>query len=200
MLLKKPASPFDGSPGGSIRMLSVYLAGPEVFLPDATEIGRRKTQLCAQYGFEGMYPLDNEVQATGAGRVDAMIYRSNRAMMERADFGICNLTPFRGPSADAGTVFELGLMVGLKKRVLAYTNEPSDYVLRVTAHGGDPREPRDEFDMAIEHFGNVDNLMLEWAVRESSGQAIVRYAAGAADRYRDLTGFEQCLRLAAKRT
>ena len=34
------------------------------------------------------------------------------------DSGICNLTPFRGAGADAGTVFELGMLVGLGKKVL----------------------------------------------------------------------------------
>ena len=40
--------------------LRAYLAGPEVFLPEAVAIGQRKKQLCAKYGFEGLYPFDNE--------------------------------------------------------------------------------------------------------------------------------------------
>ena len=43
------------------RLLRVYLAGPDVFLPNAAEIGRRKREICAQYGFEGVFPLDNEL-------------------------------------------------------------------------------------------------------------------------------------------
>ena len=179
-------------------MLKVYLAGPEVFLPDAIEIGRRKRQLCAQHGFEGLYPLNNEISASAGERNDQLIYQANKAMMERADFGICNLTPFRGPSADAGTVFELGLMVALRKPVFAYTNDSSDYARRVVpARPDDPRHrQRDQSDMMIEDFGNFDNLMLEWAVREASGYPIVRHEAINADLYRDLTGFEACLRLA----
>src|SRR5215210_4956234 len=114
-------------------MRSVYLAGPEVFLPDAVEIGRRKQKLCAAYGLEGLYPLDNEIPTTTTERADKLIYDANKAMMLRADIGICNLTPFRGPGADAGTVFELGLMVGLGKPVFAYTNDSADYVQRVEA-------------------------------------------------------------------
>jgi nucleoside 2-deoxyribosyltransferase len=181
-------------------MLSVYLAGPEVFLPDAIEIGRRKRELCARHGFDGLYPLDNEISAEAATeRTDKLIYQANRAMMARADFGICNLTPFRGPSADAGTVLELGFMVGLGKRVFAYTNDAADYAQRVarTLAGEGAGPMCDQSDMAIEDFGNFDNLMLEWAVRESSGHPVVRHAADGADLYRDLTGFEQCLRLAA---
>src|SRR4051794_28885049 len=111
-------------------MQSVYLAGPEVFLPDAVEVGRRKQALCAAHGFAGLYPLDNEISTTSAERTDKLIYDANKAMMERADFCIFNLTPFRGPGADVGTVFELGLMVGLGKKVFAYTNADADYVHR----------------------------------------------------------------------
>ena len=81
-------------------------------------------------GLTGLYPLDNDIQPA-AERADKLIYQANKAMMQRADFGICNLTPFRGASADAGTVFELGLMVGFGKPVFAYTNDASDYVRRV---------------------------------------------------------------------
>ena len=46
-------------------------------------------------------------------------------MMDAADAIIANLTPFRGPSADAGTVYELGYMAGRGKLCLAYSNDPS---------------------------------------------------------------------------
>ena len=179
-------------------MQSVYLAGPEVFLPDAVEIGRRKQALCTVYGFAGLYALDNEIPATTGRRTDKLIYDANTAMMHRADFCICNLTPFRGPGADAGTVFELGLMVGLGKKVFAYTNDAADYVHRVESFApGSHAGLRDRHGLSVEDFGNFDNLMLEWAVRESCGHPVVRHAAAEADLYRDLSGFEQCLRLAA---
>lgn len=172
-------------------MPTIYLAGPEVFLIDALEIGEQKKALCARYGFEGLYPLDNEIMASASEPADKLIYQANRAMIERADFGICNLTPFRGPSADAGTVLELGLMTGLGKRVFAYTNVVADYALRVE------RESITDDGMMVEDFGNADNLMLDWAVQESCGHPIVRHGASILSHYHDLTGFEQCLRLAA---
>lgn len=43
----------------------IYLAGPEVFLLNAKEIGKRKKALCRKYGFEGVFPLDVEVDAGG---------------------------------------------------------------------------------------------------------------------------------------
>jgi nucleoside 2-deoxyribosyltransferase len=96
------------------RKLRVYLAGPEVFLIDAIDIGRRKKALCSKYGFEGLYPFDNEVSKYGVETsVDLLIYRTNITLLRDSDFGIFNLTPFRGPSADVGTVFELGVLIGL---------------------------------------------------------------------------------------
>ncbi len=72
----------------------IYLAGPEVFLPDAVEAGLRKKGLCREFGFVGLYPLDNEI--SGAERRDERIYAANLALIAQADAAIFNLTPFRG--------------------------------------------------------------------------------------------------------
>jgi nucleoside 2-deoxyribosyltransferase len=185
-------------------MLTVYLAGPEVFLPDAIELGTRKKRLCSAYGFEGLFPLDNEiVQASSDERVDRLIYRANEKMIRSADFGICNLTPFRGVSADPGTVFELGMLAGLGKRVFAYTNVALSYFDRIKSNEAlafDASQTvwRDANGMTVEDFGNADNLMIDWAVAEHGGFPIVRHDARPTDIDRDLTGFETCLRLAAE--
>jgi nucleoside 2-deoxyribosyltransferase len=184
------------------RELKVYLAGPEVFLPDAISIGEKKKRICSRYGFEGLYPFDNEVAPDDSGtRVDLLIYRTNLAMMRGADFGVLNLTPFRGTSADVGTVFELGFLTGLAKPVFAYTNDIDhllDRVKRTQIARFDAAANlwRDSDGMAIEDFGNADNLMINATLAEQ-GRSIVRYAATAQGRFRDLTGFEACLRLAA---
>ena len=44
--------------------MKIYLAGPDVFLPDALEIGREKVAICARYDLIGLYPLDNTVILT----------------------------------------------------------------------------------------------------------------------------------------
>jgi nucleoside 2-deoxyribosyltransferase len=36
--------------------IRIYLAGPEVFLKNAKEVGEQKKALCRKYGFEGMFP------------------------------------------------------------------------------------------------------------------------------------------------
>jgi nucleoside 2-deoxyribosyltransferase len=173
--------------------MKIYLAGPDVFLPDAIAMGRRKKELCARYGFEGLFPFDNEVSPSAVGeRIDKQIYRANEEMIRRADLGICNLTPFRGPNADAGTVFELGLLVGLGKRVFGYTNVTDDFLDRCkradAAVTFDPvaKAWRDANRMTIENFGNADNLMIDNSLIEHGGYPIVRHCAPPDDLFHDL--------------
>jgi nucleoside 2-deoxyribosyltransferase len=110
--------------------MKIYLAGPDVFLPDAIEIGQQKVELCARYGLVGLYPLDNAVELA-ADDASTQIFRGNEAMMNEAGAIIANLTPFRGPGADGGTVYELGYMAGRGKLCLGYSNDPSTYADRV---------------------------------------------------------------------
>jgi len=185
-------------------MQKVYLAGPDVFLPDAAEIGRRKKELCAGYGFEGLFPFDNEIDPTVSGEdTDKLIYRANERMIRRADLGICNLTPFRGVHADAGTVFELGMLVGLGKRVFGYTNVADDLLARCQRLDRATFDPvqrlwRDANAMTVENFGNADNLMIDNALIDRGGHKMVRHAAPRDRVFHDLTAFETCLRLAAE--
>jgi nucleoside 2-deoxyribosyltransferase len=169
-----------------------------VFLPDALELGARKKALCARYGFEGLYPLD-DIAAPASG--DLEIYRACVAMLRRADFGIAHLTPFRGPSADVGTVYELGVLIALGKTVFGYTNVAADLLDRVRQAEPLTRDEaggawRDRDGMTVEDFGNADNLMID-AGLAAQGFPIVRIDAPPAERYRDLTGFEICLQRAA---
>ena len=110
--------------------MKVYLAGPDVFLPDAVEIGRQKIEICRRHGLIGLYPLDNVVDRA-ATDVSLRIFKANEAMMDQADAIIANLTPFRGPGADAGTVYELGYMAARGKFCLGYSNDPAVYADRV---------------------------------------------------------------------
>jgi nucleoside 2-deoxyribosyltransferase len=47
--------------------MKIYLAGPDVFLHDAVDIGRRKVDVCAGHGLTGLYPLDNTVDLAAQG-------------------------------------------------------------------------------------------------------------------------------------
>ena len=180
--------------------MKIYLAGPDVFLPDAVDIGRRKVEICARHGVSGLYPLDNDVDLS-AGDASLNIFRGNTAMMDAADAVIANLTPFRGPSADAGTVYELGYMAGRAKLCLGYSNDPSVYADRVrrsdeVVSGGGCLI--DAQGLTVEDFGLTDNLMMIHAL-VLHGCALVMPPHAPADMWHDLTAFETCVLLAAER-
>jgi nucleoside 2-deoxyribosyltransferase len=181
-------------------MMKVYLAGPDVFLPDAVDIGRRKVDLCARYGLTGLYPLDNQIDLAAAD-ASLQIFRGNEAMMNEADAIIANLTPFRGPGADAGTVYELGTMAGRGKLCLGYSNDPSLYaerVARFTELKTSDGRLTDAQGLTVENFGLADNLMMIHAL-DLHGRPLVAPRQAAEDIWHDLTSFETCVRLAAER-
>ena len=180
--------------------MKIYLAGPDVFLPDAVEIGRRKVDICAAHGLTGLYPLDNIVDLT-APDASRQIFCGNEAMMDQADAIIANLTPFRGAGADPGTVYELGYMAGRRKLCLAYSNDGAIYAdrvgrfLTVTSEGGRLVDPH---GLTVEDFGHSDNLMMIHAL-ELHGSPLVTPAEMPADVWHDLAAFEACVRMAAAR-
>ena len=89
------------------RMLKIYVAGPEVFLPNAREIMDRKVELCRSYGFQAICPGDLEIPPQPTKKAFGLaISTVDEDMMNRADGVIANLTPFRGISADVGTCYE----------------------------------------------------------------------------------------------
>ena len=180
--------------------MKIYLAGPDVFLPDAIDIGRRKVDICAHHQLVGLYPMDNAIDVATSD-ASLQIFHANEAMMNEADAVIANLTPFRGPSADTGTVYELGYMAGRGKLCLGYSNDPSPYAERVrefTTVTLDERCLKDAQGLTVEDFGLSDNLMMIHAL-DLHGCALVTPRQRPSDIWRDLASFEICVRMAAAR-
>lgn len=177
--------------------MKVYLAGPDVFLPDAVQIAARKKDICRQHGLNGLFPLDNEIHAeAGSASLAHAIYGGNTDMMDQADAIIANLTPFRGPSADAGTVFELGYMIARGKICLGYSNDNRGYKERIAALCGirhDPANDRwsDANGHFVENFDLADNLMIVEALQKQ-GHPLVVPESMPADPWHDLALFETC--------
>jgi nucleoside 2-deoxyribosyltransferase len=183
----------------------VYLAGPEVFLRNAKEIGEQKKILCTKYGFIGVFPLDNEVETKGKTprELGFCISASNENLIRACDIVIANLTPLRGPSADVGTVYELGFAHGLGKKVFAYTNTVASFTER-TANAlgcqvGRSQDGKlvDARGMFIEEFGLMDNLMVDGCINANSKIFVVE-TAPSDQLFTFLAGFEKCLKAATK--
>lgn len=130
---------------------AVYIAGPAVFHPDLAERIAAVHRLAGERGLEAVVPGDVLDRPEGFPVPPTMrdIYELNVQRILRSDAVIADLTPFRGPSADPGTVWEIGYAVALGKPVFGYTGDRREYKERVAPDG-----------LRVEDHGAVDNLMI----------------------------------------
>lgn len=186
-----------------MALIRIYLAGPEVFLKDAKEIGEQKKALCKKYGFQGIFPIDAEVDLKGKSprEIGLCISTINEGLIKSCKIVIANITPFRGPSADVGTVFEMGFAHALGKQVIAYTNVAMPFTQRTVQILGEKvnREwdgkLRDEQGMFIEENNLIDNLMIDGCINANS-KVLVIQEAPKNQLFTYLGGFKKCLKAA----
>ena len=189
--------------------MRVYLAGPDVFLPNPLARAAALKAVCARYGLVGVSPLDALDSGDPVPWLDLAeplrIARRNEAHIAGCAVLVANLTPFRGPSADAGTVFELGFMRALGRPVFGWSNCADAFTARTRAHCGPAAaaQPdgtwRDGEGMLLEAFeGMADNLMIDGAITASGGELVRRDLPRAAA-WTDLAAFEACVALVARR-
>lgn len=142
-------------------MKTIYLAGPDVFEPDALIQGETLKALCAAYGFEGLFPLDNVIGVHEHPHQTAEAIRvANLELIRRADMVMANLNPFRGFEPDSGTVYEVGFAEALGKPVFAYAADRRHMIERLREHqrlGADASMCNE--GKSIESFGLSHNLM-----------------------------------------
>ena len=138
--------------------MRIYLAGPDVFHPDAAGRAARMKAACAAAGHQGVFPLDPPPGPLPQGAEWLRIHLANEAHIRGCDAMIANITPFRGVSADPGTAWEMGFMRALGRAVWAWSDDARDLAARVTPDG-----------LLVEDFGLTDNLMLEGGVVLSGG-------------------------------
>lgn len=139
--------------------MKIYLAGPDVFHPDAARHFAEARALLARHGHQALVPVDNE-ETTAAG-----IFQANMAMLAAADALLANLNPFRGLEPDSGTCFEVGCAIALGKRVVGYVADGRPQRDKLAAHCGQPLRqiagrPVDADGLFVEDFALPLNLML----------------------------------------
>ncbi|MFC4258122.1 nucleoside 2-deoxyribosyltransferase [Marinobacter lacisalsi] len=159
------------------QLKRIYLAGPEVFFPPGEHqaIVAEKKRLLMNAGLEGVDPLDTVLtfsEEAPKPHRGHQIYQANRELMDSCDAIIANLTPFRGISADPGTVFEVGYMIGQGKPAFGFTLDHRHYRERAGA------TDLDERGHTIEDFELSDNLMIEGGIRDSGGRLFVAEQRG----------------------
>lgn len=153
----------------------LYLAGPEVFRPDAVAEGRRLKEAAARMGAEGIYPLDGD-ELHGAYDIKQRC----REMIDAADAVVANISPFRGHHMDPGTAYEIGYAEARGKMVHLWSAAPGAMLTRVPAlpaGTGALVEWRDDLGHLVEDFDLAENLMITagngrvWTSPEEAMQA-----------------------------
>jgi nucleoside 2-deoxyribosyltransferase len=147
-----------------VTIRRLYLAGPDVFRPDAADHGRQLVALCAAYGFTGVFPFDTSLgdDQPSPQALATRIYHANVAHIDACDAVVANLDFFRGPEPDSGTCFEVGYAVARGKPVVGYVPEEGSFAERIRR-----RHPHsvghglvDANGWQLEEFGLPLNLML----------------------------------------
>ncbi|MGJ7532543.1 MULTISPECIES: nucleoside 2-deoxyribosyltransferase [unclassified Variovorax] len=146
----------------------IYLAGPDVFRPDARNHFVRLAATCESLGLAALLPADgNEEQTPDAP--EKQIYQANMQRLRSADGVVANLQCFRGMEPDSGTVFEVGAAIALGIPVVAYGVPEGSYAdrarvaLRCEVDANDVLRESGT-GIAVEDFGQPLNLMLACSI------------------------------------
>lgn len=145
----------------------IYLAGFDVFYPDALQRSEVMKAQCAELGLTGVFPADGAIDAAGLtpAELAGEIFRRDIQLIDQCDVVAANVNPFRGTEPDSGTCFELGYGYARGKALYAYTEGPVTMMERVEQHygalsaavGGAPLDPD---GLHVENFGSPVNLMI----------------------------------------
>jgi nucleoside 2-deoxyribosyltransferase len=139
----------------------IYIAGPDVFERNSLELGDKYTKLCSQYGYCGLYPLDNQIDFNQEKKKIALeIFLANKQLIDESDIVVANLNSFRGMEADSGTVWECGYAYAKEKKVYAYMESKRDYIKQFRDTKEENGSYWDNEDRLIEDFNLPINLMI----------------------------------------
>jgi len=160
-------------------MVKVYFAGPDVFYKDSDQIAENKKAALQAREITGIYPSDNKIENFSFSKeTAAKIFQCNIDLMDECDVILANMTPWRGPSMDAGTISEIVYGATKGKLVIGYyEGDVPLYTERVVSHykGKVSRNENGsitalEDNTSIENFEQKDNLMIPGFIKMSGGK------------------------------
>jgi nucleoside 2-deoxyribosyltransferase len=148
--------------------INVYIAGPDVFFPNAEAHFASVEAKLAAHGLRARVPVDGGLsKGAPLNRETALaICKGNYQLIRECQVVLANLNPFRGMDPDSGTCAEVGYAKGIGKLIVAYTDSPEPYAERVRRNYGSHVdgelgiEVDDRDGCIIENFGLPCNLML----------------------------------------
>lgn len=155
----------------------LYLAGPEVFLPNALEIAEKQREMCRKYDFIPIHPMDNTIDVGGKDVATAMrIYQSDVGQIHTCDIVVANCNGFRGVCMDDGTAYELGYGNALQKPSYGYMRELIPLVERTNRDYSCEQFTDgvfvDKDGYLVEDFGLSINLMMQCGIRFRGGKLV----------------------------
>ena len=124
----------------------IYIAGFDVFAPNAKEIGEKYKEICEANDFIGLYPLD------GVANGSHNIFLADISLIDECNIIVANLNSFRGDVMDDGTAFELGYGFAKKKTLYGYMDDTRDMIEKLGNI--------DNQGYLVENFNNPINLMI----------------------------------------
>ncbi|RHX89998.1 nucleoside 2-deoxyribosyltransferase [Leptospira stimsonii] len=159
-------------------MKTIYLAGPEVFLPEALSVLQERKSLCSSYGFLAVSPFDSDIPNDSERNQDLArkIFFGNLDLIRKSDIILANCNSFRGPLVDDGTAFEIGYAFALEKTIYGYAKSlpPLPEIVKKSIstfpHSSGYEMDKDGY-LLNEDFGNSLNLMLQYSI-EAKGVLI----------------------------
>ncbi len=108
----------------------IYIAGPQVFLPNAQEYYDKIQHMCNGLGLQALCPYDENIVTA------KNIYLHNLDLIRQADGAIADVNPFRGTEMDSGTAWEIGALYTLDKPVVGHYREHITMRARAINHVG----------------------------------------------------------------
>ena len=164
--------------------MKVYLAGFDVFKPDAASVFASLCSEAIRLQLIPLSPIDGDLPVAVRGvQLARHIFTSNVAKLSEADGVIANLAPFRGHEPDSGTVFEVGFAIARGIPVIGYGVPAGSYADRLHAampctrcEAGLLREQHSGW--LVEDFGLPLNLMLACSIefRATAAEALQQLA------------------------
>lgn len=155
----------------------IYLAGPEVFLPNVIEHAETQRALCRRYDFDPLHPMDNNIDPAGVSFETALrIYEGDVSQVRDCDIIVANCNAFRGACVDDGTAVELGMAFALGKVAYGYMSTMGSLAERTRQMYPCRRVAGIWIDregyVVIDDRGTSINLMLQCGLIRSGGALI----------------------------
>lgn len=159
--------------------LKIYLAGPQVFRKDALEHAAWQRNVCTNYGFLGIHPMDNNIDFKDQTYKTAeIIYRADCRQIFECDITVADCNSFRGACIDDGTAYELGASnVGffmptygyIDRRIPAKELIPLRFPCLTTWNG--ILVDADGY-LVVDDFQTSINLMVQCGITDSGGRLV----------------------------